>query len=133
MTEEDRTLQDWGSYQPETQKALRFVTHLAGKGTAKQVADAIAHEYMKHEESQPIEKPESVSTNLDDAVETIRAKLRTKRGAEAKHKALTEEDFEVLVDDWIAKHPHAHIDEKQRRFMIRTQIMMQKASPGWIL
>ena len=123
---DEHLLEDWGGYQPETQKALRFVTHLAGEGAAKQIAGAIAQEYMKHGE--PVPEPPKL-----DALESIRAKLQTKRGNVAKHKALTEEDFETLVDDWIAKHPHIHIDEKQRRFMIRAQMMVQKASPGWTL
>ena len=37
--------EDWGGYEPETQKALRFVS-LLDQGAAKQVAGAIAREYV---------------------------------------------------------------------------------------
>ncbi len=38
-------VEDWGGYEPETQKALRFVS-LLDQGAAKQVAGAIAREYV---------------------------------------------------------------------------------------
>ena len=44
--EQNRILEDWGSYPPETQKALRFITTLAGMGAAKQMAQAIDREYI---------------------------------------------------------------------------------------
>ncbi|SRR5258708_29016989 len=190
MKDEDRTLQDWGGYQPETQKALRFVTSLAGEGAAKQVANAIAQEYAKPEEAKPTQAKkrtqkglsrnalrvlgllssealyrryiynddperefengcrslglsgEQFSECLDTLVEkkylagdALMGYARTKKPIPVVdwHKSLTEEDFEMIVDDWIAAHPYAHIDEKQRQLMIRTQIAIQKAAPGWTL
>jgi hypothetical protein len=185
---DDRTLQDWGGYQPETQKALRFVKQVAGEGTAKQVANAIAQEYAKREEAKPVAKKrvqklsknelrvlgllsseslyrrniynddperefenccrylglsaEQFSECLDVLVEkkylvgdALMGYTRTKKPIPVIdwHKALTEEDFEMIVDDWIAAHPYARIDEKQRQLMIRSHMAIQKTSPGWTL
>src|SRR5258708_1007267 len=42
---EEYIAEDWGGYEPETQKALRFVS-LLDQGAAKQIAGAIAREYV---------------------------------------------------------------------------------------
>ena len=111
---EDRDLRDWGGYQPETQKALRFVKTLAGEGTAKQVAGAIAQEYTKREEPKPGQ---------------VRKTARRK-------KRLSDDEYEVAVEEYVAafRVRHPEIDDNRAQHMIRMSCWLHKhLEPGWIL
>lgn len=113
---DERTRQDWGGYPPETQKALRFVANMADKGMAKQVAIAIDREFVKREESQPMQ---------------MQKRSSRKKSAIARHKALTEDDFRLMIASFRLKHPG--IDDRQADFMLRVHLRMQKDMPGWTL
>lgn len=68
MIDNDRTLQDWGTYEPEMQKALRFVSSFAGEGAAKQVARAIDNEYTTRSTSNQVQPPKKPVTQKKHAL-----------------------------------------------------------------
>jgi len=49
-----RLQQEWGGYPPETQRALREISLLAGKGVANSAASAISHEFYRRNTPRPV-------------------------------------------------------------------------------